>query len=418
MKILHFADLHLGIETYGTVDSATGLSTRLLDVLRSLDELIDYAVDNRVDLVIFCGDAYKNRDPSQTHQREFAKRLHRLSEEKIPVFLLVGNHDLPNAAGRATAVDIYHTLAIDNVYVGNRPGVYRIKTNSGIIQVAALPWLRRSALLSREEMRNLGVDQVNEKLQEIITGKLIDIASEIDMSLPSVLAAHVAISNAKAGSESSMLVGRDPLLLLSNVSQPVFDYVALGHIHKSQVLNELPPVIYSGSLERFDFGDEGQEKGFFVVTIDCSNEEKFTSYEFHPVDARRFLTIRADIAPDEPDPTTALIRIVEQYKHDIKGAVVRVQVTIPGKLEGIIKDAEIYKILNEDYYVVVNREIKRYNDSRINPFVSEELRPIEALEKYFELKNVSQERRHMLLEYGENLIKEAIGEQEERQSEN
>lgn len=418
MKILHFADLHLGIETYGSIDSATGLSTRLLDVLRSLDELVDYAIDNRVDLVLFCGDAYKNRDPSQTHQREFAKRLRRLSEAKIPVFLLVGNHDLPNAMGRATAVDIYHTLAIDNIHVGNRPGVYRIETNSGIIQVAALPWLRRSALLSREEMRNLGVDQVNEKLQEIITGKLFDIAAEIDTTLPSLLAAHVAISNAKAGSESSMLVGRDPLLLLSNVSRPVFDYVALGHIHKSQVLHESPPVIYTGSLERFDFGDEGQEKGFFVATIDCRDSGKSTSYEFHPVDARRFLTIRTDIAPDEPDPTTALLNTLEQYKDDIKNAIVRVQITIPGKLEGIIRDGEIYKILNEAYYVVVSKEIKRDNEYRINPFVSKELRPIEALEKYFELKNVSQERRQVLLEYGENLIKESTGEQEERQREN
>jgi exonuclease SbcD len=417
MKILHFADLHLGIETYGTVDPATGLSTRLLDVLRCLDELVDYAVNNRVDLVLFCGDAYKNRDPSQTHQREFAKRLRRLSEEKIPVFLLVGNHDLPNAAGRATAVDIYHTLAVDNVHVGNRPDVYRIATKEGTVQVAALPWLRRSALLSREEMRNLSIDQVNEKLQEIITGKLFDIASEIDTGLPAILAAHVAVSNARAGSESSMLVGRDPLLLLSNVSQQVFDYVALGHIHRSQVLHELPPVVYAGSLERFDFGDEGQEKGFFIVTIDCREGEKYTSYEFHPVHARRFLTIRADITRDEPDPTMVLLNIVKQYQEDIKDAVVRIQVAVPRKSEGIIRNAEIYKILDEAYYVVVSKEIKKDTEYNTNPFVSEELRPIQALEKYFELKNISSERRQVLLEYGENLIKEAIGEQEEKQGE-
>jgi exonuclease SbcD len=417
MKILHFADLHLGIETYGTVDPATGLSTRLLDVLRCLDELVDYAVNNRVDLVLFCGDAYKNRDPSQTHQREFAKRLRRLSEEKIPVFLLVGNHDLPNAAGRATAVDIYHTLAVDNVHVGNRPDVYRIATKEGTVQVAALPWLRRSALLSREEMRNLSIDQVNEKLQEIITGRLFDIASEIDTGLPAILAAHVAVSNARAGSESSMLVGRDPLLLLSNVSQQVFDYVALGHIHRSQVLHELPPVVYAGSLERFDFGDEGQEKGFFIVTIDCREGEKYTSYEFHPVHARRFLTIRADITRDEPDPTMVLLNIVKQYQEDIKDAVVRIQVAVPRKSEGIIRNAEIYKILDEAYYVVVSKEIKKDTEYNTNPFVSEELRPIQALEKYFELKNISSERRQVLLEYGENLIKEAIGEQEEKQGE-
>jgi len=57
-------------------------------------------LENKVDLVLFCGDAYKSREPSQTHQREFAKRINRLSTAGIPIFLLVGNHDLPNAIGR------------------------------------------------------------------------------------------------------------------------------------------------------------------------------------------------------------------------------------------------------------------------------------------------------------------------------
>jgi exonuclease SbcD len=413
MRILHFADLHLGMETYGTIDSSTGLSTRLLDVLRCLDELVEYAINNHIDLVIFCGDAYKSRDPSQTHQREFAKRIRRLSEANIPVFLLVGNHDLPNAVGRATAVDIYHTLAVEHVYVGNKPGVYPIPTNEGIVQVAALPWLRRSALLSREEMKNLSIDQVNEKLQEILTEKVFEAAAEIDIKLPAILAAHVTVSNAKSGSETSMIMGRDPVLLLSNISQPVFDYVALGHIHKGQVLNESPPVVYAGSLERFDFGDEGQDKGFYEVTIDSQGGDKQVSYKFHPVNARRFLTIQADIDIDEPDPTAVLLDTIMQYQHDIQDAIVRIQVSLPKKLEGVIRDAEIYKMLEEAYYVVVSRDIKldEKRDNRL--FVSEELRPIEALSKYLELKKMPEDHRNLLLEYGENLIKEAIGDKEE-----
>ena len=110
MRILHFADLHLGVETYGKTDPQTGLSTRLLDFLRALDELVDYAVAERVDLVLFCGDAYKSREPSQTHQREFARRIRRLVDAGIPVFLLVGNHDLPAAVSRATSLEIFDTL--------------------------------------------------------------------------------------------------------------------------------------------------------------------------------------------------------------------------------------------------------------------------------------------------------------------
>ena len=93
MKILHCADLHLGVETYGRIDPATGLSSRLLDFLSTLDQVVDYALANKVDLVLFCGDAYKSREPSQTQQREFARRINRLATSGIAVFLLVGNHD-------------------------------------------------------------------------------------------------------------------------------------------------------------------------------------------------------------------------------------------------------------------------------------------------------------------------------------
>ena len=103
----HFSDLHIGVENYGRIDPETGLSTRLGDFLDSLDQVVDFALNDGVDLVLLAGDAYKARDPTQTHQREFAKRLNRLSQSGIPTFLLVGNHDLPAVSSRATALDIF-----------------------------------------------------------------------------------------------------------------------------------------------------------------------------------------------------------------------------------------------------------------------------------------------------------------------
>ena len=57
MKIIHFADLHIGMENYGSIDPATGLSSRLAEFLKSLDELVKYAQNQKVDAVLFAGDA-------------------------------------------------------------------------------------------------------------------------------------------------------------------------------------------------------------------------------------------------------------------------------------------------------------------------------------------------------------------------
>ena len=413
MKILHFADLHLGMETYGSVDPATGLSTRLLDVLRALDEIVEYAVANGVDLVLFCGDAYKNRDPSQTQQREFAKRLRRLSENGTPVFLLVGNHDLPNAVGRATAVEIFDTLAVNHVYVGNRPDVYRIQTKRGNIQVVALPWLRRSALLSKERTKNLSIYQANDQLQEMMTRRLLDVISDLDPSLPTLLAAHVSVATAKPGSERSMIVGRDPVLLLGNVAQPVFDYVALGHVHRQQVLIQNPPVVYAGSLERFDFGDEGEDKGFFVVDIELRGKERRVTYEFHKVNARRFVTLEIYIDIGDVEPNTTVFKAIAQHEAEIKNAIVRVQLSLPGAVEASLRDAKISEVLRAAHYVTIAKEVRQEARLRLGEWTSHELTPVEALKKYLETKEVPDERKKVLLEYGGSLMWEAEQEVEE-----
>jgi exonuclease SbcD len=407
MKILHFADLHLGMETYGGVDPATGLSTRLLDVLRSLDEVVEYAVGNDVDLVLFCGDAYKNRDPSQTQQREFAKRLRRLSESRIPVFLLVGNHDLPNAIGRANAVEIFDTLSVNHIHVGNQPYIYNIPTKKGNVQIVALPWLKRSALLSREEAKNLSIEQANDRLQEMMTRRLLSLISELDPSLPSLLAAHIAVSTAKPGSERSMVVGRDPVLLLGNVALPVFDYVALGHIHRHQVLFQNPPVIYAGSLERFDFGDEDEDKGFYVVDVETIGKEKRVIYEFHKVNARRFLTVTVDIAVEDADPTGTVLKAIAQQHAAMENAVVRVHICLPAALEASVREVEINKALKAAHCAVIAKEVRQEARLRLGELSSQRLSPVEALKIYLETKKVRDERQKVLLEYGEKLIWQA-----------
>ena len=407
MRILHFADLHLGVENYGRIDPQTGLSSRLSDFLSAFDEVIEYALNENIDLVLFCGDAYKSREPSQTHQREFARRIWRLASNDIPVFLLIGNHDLPNAIGRATSIEIFQTLAIPNVTVANRPGTHLMETKKGPLQVVALPWARRVALLSREETKNLTLDELNERLEQILTERIMAEVEGLDPSLPAILAAHVFVHGAQTGSERSMIMGHDYMLLHSSVANPAFDYVALGHIHKSQVLGENPPVVYAGSLERIDFSEEDDKKGFYVVEI---GPDRQVSYEFQPVQARRFLTIMVNVPPLEPDPTQAVLEAIA--RHDTKDAIVRVQVAIAERLEGLLDEGEIRKALKDAHFIAaIARDVERERRPRMAGFTAEGMTPMEALEVYLNSKNISKERIKVLLEYGQRLIEESRAEE-------
>jgi exonuclease SbcD len=405
MKIIHFADLHLGVENYGKLDPATGLSSRLHDFLSVLDELINFALDNRVDLVLFCGDAYKTREPGQTQQREFARRIGRLAAAGIPVFLLVGNHDLPNAIGRATATEIFDTLAVKNVYVASRPDIFKIPTTTGQVQVVAVPWLRRSALLSREDTKNLNIEQVNRRMEEALTQIIVSKTAALDPSLPAVLAAHVWVAGATVGSENLMAIGREPAVLLSNIANPAYDYVALGHIHKHQLLAENPPVVYAGSLERIDFGEENDEKGFYVVDIlPGDNRNRQVSFAFHPVSTRRFLTIGVTLEADEADPTAAVLEAVAAQKEKIRDAVVRLNITLPSSLEGQLRYSEVRDALKQAHYFSITRDVQRETRLRLGSRNVEEITPLTALKAWLETQNIPPERQKILLEYGQKLI--------------
>jgi exonuclease SbcD len=405
MRILHFADLHLGVETYGRIDPITGLSSRLSDFLAALDQVVGYALNEDVDLVLFCGDAYKSRDPSQTYQREFARRIRQLSASNIPVFLLVGNHDLPHAIGRATAVEIFDTLAIENVTVANQPQTFRLETRKGPLQITALPWVRRSKLLSREDTKNLSLDQLNQKMEEILTQWLSAEVENLDPSLPAILAGHLMHSGATPGSEKTMLMGRDYVLLQSTITNPAFDYVALGHMHNQQRVDHPVPLVYPGSLQTIDFGDEGQEKGFYLVELDeaAARGKRVRSYEFHPVKARQFLTIKVDANTD--DPTGAVLHALA--RKDFKEAIVRLQIKVSAAKEGLVQENEIRKALKEAYFIAaINREVEREHRSRLGAHSAEGITPLEALKLYLESKKTPKERARILLEYGERLIQE------------
>lgn len=407
VRILHFSDLHIGVENYGRTDPQTGLSTRLGDFLVSLDQVVDYALAENVDLVLLAGDAYKGRDPSQTQQREFAKRLARLSEAGIPSFLLVGNHDLPNAVGRATAVEIFDTLRVPNVYVGSFLQNYTVATLSGPLQVLAVPWPRRSTLLSWEDTRGKSIDEVRQEVERRMTEAIYRRARELDPDIPAVIAAHLTVNGATVGTERSMMLGQDHVLMAGDLQQPQVDYVALGHIHKHQVLRtEAPMMAYSGSLQRVDFSEEGDEKGFCVVDLDPAAPQgrRLTGFEFHTLDARPFVTIETTLISGDPDPTRSVLRAIA--RKDVTDAVVRVRATLPPDLAPHIREADLREALAPAHYVAsINLESsEEARRTRLAAGEAEGLQPMQALRLYLDNRDIDENRRERMLQLAQEIV--------------
>ncbi|MGB3903535.1 MAG: exonuclease SbcCD subunit D [Anaerolineae bacterium] len=400
IRILHFSDLHLGVENYGHLDPRTGLSTRLGDFLRSFDSVVEFALDEDIHLVLFCGDAYKTRDPNPTYQREFAKRIRRLSRTGVPVFLLTGNHDLPLARGKANTLEIFDTLDVDNVVVANMLSTHRIETKGGKVQIVGLPWPIRSHLVTKDEFKGASVEEINRRLGDAIDALVREETENLEPGLPAVLAAHGTVFGATYGSERSVLLGQELIIPRSVVANPAFDYVALGHIHKHQVLRDAdPPVVYAGSIERIDFGEEKEQKGFVVVQL----EKGSAQFEFIPLEVRSFLTM--EVEANGEDPTAQVLETIAA--HDIEDKVVRLIVHTTAEKEPLLRDSEIFQALGEAFHIAaVNKDVERSIRLRLGSRNYEEMTPREILKTYLEVKQVPSERAEVLMKYADELLQD------------
>jgi exonuclease SbcD len=402
IRLLHFADLHVGMENYGRLDPATGVNGRVLDFLHRFDELIDYGLEREVDVVILAGDAFKARSPTPTYQRAFARRVKRLADAGVPVVLLVGNHDLPTMVQRASSVDIFRTLDVPNVVVGRAEDVHHIETRHGPVQVATVPYPVRQRLLAHDEYRGLSIEQLDEALRDIVTDLIGALATRLDPDIPAVLTAHLSVSGATFGSERSVMIGRDAVVLKSALADPAWDYVALGHIHKHQSLNDegYPPVVYAGSLERIDFGEEEQPKGFCWVQLARGD----TTWEFVEVDARPFVTVRADVR-EALNPLMALQQAVAT--HSLHDAVVRLILRMRADQEPLVRDRDVRALLSDAYFVGgINREVEREARVRLGELAPEGVTGRELLAKSRETRNTDPERAGVLLEHAEVIFAE------------
>ena len=402
IKILHLSDIHLGSGfSHGRTNPETGLNTRLEDFVNTLSQCIDRAIAEPVDLVLFGGDAFPDATPPPYVQEAFATQFRRLVDAEIPSVLLVGNHDQHSQGNGGASLCLYRTLGVPGFIVGDTLTTHPIQTRNGLVQVITLPWLTRSSLLTRPETEGLALGEVNElliqRLEPILEGEI----RRLDSQVPTILLAHVMADRASFGAERFLAVGKGFTIPLSLMARSCFDYVALGHVHRHQNLNPSnnPPVVYPGSIERVDFSEEKEDKGYVLIEL----EKGKVQWQFCPLPVRPFCTISVNLA-EETDPEAALLKAIQ--KRAINEAVIRLIYQVRSDQLDLIDNSKIHQALSEAHSYTIRPElVSQLARPRLPELgVGNGMNPLDALKTYLESQDNLKDIAADMLESAQYLL--------------
>ena len=407
LRILHFADAHIDIANYGRLDPDSALPVRIMDFLHALDQIVDTGIGEKVDLVIFAGDAYKDRNPQPTFQREWGKRIMRLSQAGIPTLLLIGNHDISPASGRAHTLQEFATLDVPHIHVADRIHLWGPDELGLPAQIISVPWVSRSKLMTREETAGMSLNEIQEAIENRVTQAVLNNIKQADPALPLILTAHASVQGAKFGSEKGVMLGHELLLGGRIVSDKRLDYVALGHIHKHQALNPAgshPPIVYPGSIERIDFGEAKERKGFVMAEIGKGE----TLWDFVPLKTRRFWDLAIDLTEADGFMATIMSRLPEPDK--VQGAVCRLQLSYPVDWEPLLDEKQLIDYFDQAFSLQILKRRQSEKRARLGDTVAvESLSPMELLDQYWRSTGLESEE----IEAMQALAKEVLATIEE-----
>lgn len=291
IRILHTADLHLGVETYGYT-GANGINSRIADYLFMLDSLVATAISTKFDVFLIAGDIFENERPSNYVVTEFSKRVRALLDGGVAVVITPGNHETSSSARVPSVLEIIKALKPskdDNPeiachVVGSQPtkpgdmdtlgGLDIIPTRSGMLQILAMPYPRRSEILTAQEMKDSPSREESKNLAAVkFLQRTMTLAALAQPGFPSIFVGHFGVKEAQMQPGRMGYLAEDvvfsayEIMSALSMSKAVFSYIALGHYHNPQ----MPTPNLTESLELEDL--DGQ-----IQTVSGINLESVYKY--------------------------------------------------------------------------------------------------------------------------------------------
>jgi len=407
VRIIHTADLHLGTTTYGVEDPSTGLNRRIRDFFEAFDQCVNYAIDMKADALLLCGDTFKDISPSSTLLKMFASRIHRLISKEVKVLMLLGNHDSPKTVGRAAPLEVFDELKLSGVHIFSKPDLIDLTSCDGVkLRVFALPYKHPIHIAAKAEKTRLAKVELN--TNELMAAFQAEIEDNIRIftkmgkgdAQVGILAAHLLVEGARRGAERVYIVGAEFAVPSKMLESNAFDFVALGHVHSYQTLASKVPMIYSGSLEKVDFSEADEKKGF----VDITYESGMLQWKFVSVETRRMISMELDCT-ETKDPTRLVVESIEEAQ--INDAIVRLVLKIRPSIHldlDLIRERLLPAFWNQTKF---ERTLQKPNEATT---VWRSLNPHETLEHYLKGAKLSEDERRVVGRIGNEIIEEVLSE--------
>ncbi|MBI1886624.1 MAG: exonuclease SbcCD subunit D C-terminal domain-containing protein [Chloroflexi bacterium] len=338
MRFLHTSDWHIG---------KTLRNLRRDGEFRgALEEVLTIARTERVDCLLVAGDVFDSAVPPPEAERIAFDFFRELAGAGIPAVIVGGNHDHPKRLNAFARI-----LDLVDIHVRGEPalpgegGVVEVRSRDGseTAVVAVLPWVNErkvrdwDALLAGGETFGDYAEQVARMIEHVC-------AAAFRPDAVNLLVGHVMMDGAIVGGEGSgerpLHVGQTYAVKPQRLPAEA-QYIALGHLHRAQVIRPTPPVRYSGSLLQLDFGEAGQAKSVTKVEVSPGRP---ALWEEIPLNAGRPLrdlgTSKAGISLDDlrlfagnPEYTDAYLRVFLQVDRPLPGLADQVRELLPSALD-------------------------------------------------------------------------------------